>query len=267
MRVFVINLVRSTDRKQYMHQQFHSLGIPFEFIEAVDAANLSDETIEQMQDSAHADFLSRVMRRGSYACLLSHHSIFKKMVAEQIPYAAIFEDDAGLSPDFKTVLTTVEPQLCDNEIVLFYSHNNYQKTTFSKQHAVAVGARQLVYTMDVWSHSTAAGYIVTLAAAKQLLTIDSNVQMPFDAWGSYYDKGYIAGLRCIIPFPVTPGKFESEINYVKGNSLMGKVRELLHKYKFLPITKILEYRRNRYVKQYSAYTLTNEISPLVNKKY
>jgi glycosyl transferase family 25 len=265
MRVFVINLARSTDRKQYMQQQFEKLGIPFEFIKAVDADNLSDEVIEQMQDPAHAEFLTSVMRKGSYACLLSHHSIFKKMVDEKIPYAAIFEDDAELSSDFKTVLTCVKQQLCTNEIVLFYSHNNYQETIFSTQQAVPVGTRQLVYTMDVWSHSTAAGYIVTLAAAKQLLTINSNVQLPFDSWGSYFDKGYINSLRCVIPFPVTPGKFESEINYVKGDSLMGKIRVILHKYKFFPINKILEYRRNHYIKQYSAYTLTNNISPLIKK--
>lgn len=248
-----------------MQQQFDSLGIPFEFIEAVDAANLSDATIEEMQDPAHADFLRGVMRKGSYACLLSHHSIFKKIVDEEIPYAAIFEDDAGLSTDFKTILNSVEPHIQSNEIVLFYSHNNYQKTIFSKQKAVTIGARQLVYTMDAWSNSTAAGYIVTLAAAKRLLAIDSNVQVPFDTWGSYYDKGYIENLRCIIPYPIAPGKFESEINYVQENSLMGKLRVLVHKYKFFPITQFLEYRRNRYVKQYSAYTMTDELPPSLAK--
>lgn len=250
-----------------MQQQFDKLAIPFEFIKAIDAAQLSDETVKEMQDPAHATFLQTVMRKGSYACLLSHHSIFKKMVDEQIPYAAIFEDDAELSADFKTVLAGVEPHLHRAEIILFYSHNNYQKTEFSKLDTESVGRRQLVYTMNVWSHSTAAGYVVTLEAAKRLLAINANVQVPFDAWGSYYDKGYINSIRCIIPFPVTPGKFESEINYVDENTLMGKIRLFLHKYKIFPITQLLEYRRSRYIKQFSDYALTDKASPFVGKNY
>ncbi len=245
-----------------MQQQFDKLAIPFEFIKAIDAAELSDEEVEQMQDPAHTAFLQTVMRKGSYACLLSHHSIFQKMVDEQIPYAAIFEDDAELSADFKTVLAEVEPHLRRTELILFYSHNNYQKTEFSRLDTKPVGRRQLVYTLDVWSHSTAAGYVVTLEAARRLLAINTNVQMPLDAWGSYYDKGYITSIRCVVPFPVTPGKFESEINYVAEGSLMNKVRGLLHKYKVFPITQLLEYRRNRYIKQFSGYTLVDKPSPL-----
>ena len=47
IRAIVINLKRSTDRRQAMEQQLQSLGIPFEFLEATDGSKLSDADLKK----------------------------------------------------------------------------------------------------------------------------------------------------------------------------------------------------------------------------
>lgn len=105
--VFVISLAdaHAHARQLDIARQLESLSIPFEFIDAIDGrAGLAAE-YEQMIDRAGTEIqLGRHMTDPEYACALSHMSIYRRIVDENLPGAIVLEDDAILGPLFKEFL-------------------------------------------------------------------------------------------------------------------------------------------------------------------
>jgi glycosyl transferase family 25 len=98
MQALVINLERSKSRIDFQNQQLKELGISFERIDAIDAANLDEGTYE-----AHANSWERPLRRTEVACALSHLSAWQKVHSDDQPYL-VLEDDALLSSHIKLII-------------------------------------------------------------------------------------------------------------------------------------------------------------------
>ena len=91
MKNIVISLKTATARREHIVQEFGKQNIGFEFFDAL-TPDLARPLAEKMQLHIQEDFLSP----GELACFMSHVSIWQKMVDEQIPHLAIFEDDVYL---------------------------------------------------------------------------------------------------------------------------------------------------------------------------
>ena len=91
MKNIVISLKTATARREHIVQEFGKQNVGFEFFDAL-TPDLARPLAEKMQLNIHDDFLSP----GELACFMSHVSIWQKMVDEQIPHLAIFEDDVYL---------------------------------------------------------------------------------------------------------------------------------------------------------------------------
>lgn len=98
---FYINLDRSPERRVFSEEQFARIGITATRIPAVDGKNLPDGIRDRLTARAATHWR---MSNGEIACSLSHISIWERMVNEEIPLAAILEDDVLLSPDIKQLL-------------------------------------------------------------------------------------------------------------------------------------------------------------------
>ncbi len=99
---FVINLPKDTDRRAFMEKQLTEGDFNYEIIDAVlganeDAQHAYDEGFAQKENG-------RSLTNGEIGCSLSHRIIYEKIVREHIPHALIFEDDAVLPYDFKSVV-------------------------------------------------------------------------------------------------------------------------------------------------------------------
>ncbi|UOQ73413.1 glycosyltransferase family 25 protein [Hymenobacter cellulosilyticus] len=265
MRVFVINLARSPKRRKFIEASLQKLGLAFEFFVAVDANELDDAYIASIGDPARADFLARYMKKGAYGCLLSHQALFQKIVDENLPYATIMEDDVQVAPDFKQLLDKLVPHLNPNEIVLLNSRNDFGETAYSTHAVVPVLGYQLAYPILPWVLQSGAAYVITQQAAQNLLSIISPVRYPLDSWGHYYDEKLLHSIRCVVPYPVTASKFESDINYVGNDGPLGKIRQLIYKYNIVPLRKLIEYRRRNYVRRQSSYTFVDQPSPVTQQ--
>jgi glycosyl transferase, family 25 len=91
MKNFVISLKTATARREHIQKEFGKQNIDFEFFDAL-TPDLAKPLAEKMALQVHEDFLTS----GELACFMSHVSIWQKMVDEQIPHLAIFEDDVYL---------------------------------------------------------------------------------------------------------------------------------------------------------------------------
>jgi len=101
-KIFVINLKRNSDRKEYISKLFLENGIDFEFIEAVDGSEFlsSDESYIKFWKENFLDCNNWKPNRGQMGCWLSHVKIWKNIVKENINSCLILEDDIVLnSPD------------------------------------------------------------------------------------------------------------------------------------------------------------------------
>jgi glycosyl transferase, family 25 len=101
-KTFLINMKRSPERLQFMSAQLGKLGIPFAVQEGIDGrthdfGGIYDETLSMKANGAPLADVEK-------GCALSHRNILETVIAEDLEYALIMEDDVELPDDFKRIL-------------------------------------------------------------------------------------------------------------------------------------------------------------------
>ena len=264
MKTFVINLERSTARRASIQQQLDAQNIPFEFIKAVDGSTLTDEYLAQVCDFQELAKRPHLQHKGMYGCILSHYNIYQRMVADNIPYALILEDDVIIQPGLKAMVDTLEKKVQANEAILLFSQNSYMPTVLSRQHAEALpGNHQLSYPMEPWAFGSTAGYIISLEAARGMVDLVLPIRYGPDTWGYFYDEKAIRSVRCVTPFVVKPAGFKSDIDYIENSSLLGKALNFINEKRIFPFKQLLDYRRKHTLGQATEYTFTDDVSRMV----
>ena len=109
MTAFLINLDRHPDRLTAAQDRLSQAGVRAERVSAVDGIALSPSA----RRAAVARFRAllargRLYTPGQIGCALSHHAIYRRMVAEGIPAALILEDDVLPLPGFPASLAAAE---------------------------------------------------------------------------------------------------------------------------------------------------------------
>lgn len=105
MKAFVINLARATERRASFLAAANAHGWEVEVVPAVDWRELHAEPQDdgsRMVRQVKGDLQIAVAcdgphSLGAVACALSHISLWRRIVAEGLPEACIFEDDAQLT--------------------------------------------------------------------------------------------------------------------------------------------------------------------------
>lgn len=101
-KIFVVSLPDAYARKKVIVRQLQNLLLSYEFVRAIDGRTGLPRQYESMIDRLGTfTRLGRSMTDAEYACALSHMSIYKRVVDDNLPGAIVLEDDAILSPLFK----------------------------------------------------------------------------------------------------------------------------------------------------------------------
>ena len=267
MKAFVINLERSTTRRAFMQKQLDAQGIKFEFTKAVDGATLTDEYLAQICDFEELNKRPHLMHKGMYGCILSHLNIYRRIVEEDLPYALVMEDDIVIQPNLKGVLAELETKIQPNEAILLFSQNNSIPTVLSSKNAEKLhGGHQISYPMMPWAFGSTAAYIISKEAAQGMLNWVLPIRDAPDAWNSFYHDRAIHSLRCVTPFLMKPAGFTSDIDYIAGNSLLGKALGFIKKHKVPVLNQLLDYRRKIVLDKSIQYSFTSETSPVVQSQ-
>src|SRR6266849_9125823 len=98
--VYVISLKDCQTRRRNMTERLGALGIPFQFVDAIDGRT---QRLPDVFDGA------RVVRDGFWgesalACAMSHRKVHRMIAEGGSDLALLFEDDATLSEDFTEIL-------------------------------------------------------------------------------------------------------------------------------------------------------------------
>lgn len=174
MRIFVVNLAKSTDRMASIAAQLMERKVKYERIEAVYGKSLSKEEYGRSVSSLHA-FLARgrKLTDGEVGCALSHLEIYRKMIAEQIPVAVALEDDIILDPRFTRAF---------DEIEMFVDVGKPQVVMLSTLGSRDAGRTGIVKTTSAICTD---GYVLTLPAAKIILHANYPVVTVADSWSRW----------------------------------------------------------------------------------
>lgn len=180
MRLFLINLACDRDRLAAADRQFKRLGLPYERAEAVDGCALPPDALRRAVSRRRWWCANgRPVMRGEVGCALSHHALYRRMLAEGWPALCVVEDDVLLSPDFPAALARVEAWLdpAQPQVVLFSNHT------------AAPPLPPGIHPADQDMYAEC--YALTAPAAAALLRANAPLATPCDHWGRWVRAGLI----------------------------------------------------------------------------
>ena len=206
MRIFIVNLVGSVERKAKMSQQLESLGLQHDFIEAIDGRLMSESERADVSRKINYAFLP-----GEIGCALSHQKIYQKMIDENIESALILEDDVILPRNFNEILHKITLKDDAPSVLLLSRINKY----FKEPIANVIDN----YNIHKTQHATTAhSYIINKSGAESLLKSLSPIWMTADKW-SLFEVLSLIKVHSVVPHPVILSEEStiSTINTVKGD--------------------------------------------------
>ncbi len=191
---------------------------------------------------------------GQIGCAMSHMAAYERLIARDLPYALIVEDDVVLPPQIHGIVAGIEAALRPGDVVLMF---NWPKNigVFSTVDAVPIGNHRLCLPMQMSGLGSTAAYVITREAAEGILRVNRPVVVTSDNWNYFFENGALTRGRVISPNVVALKPFESTIfvsgsklgAFLKGNAL------------FKPL--LAARRRVLTEKMPVNMTFTNEISP------
>lgn len=161
MKKFVISLSSATERRSHISSQFERQGIEFNFFDAV-TPDIAARDAQIMKLSIHESYIAK----GELACFMSHVHLWKKIVDENIPYMAIFEDDIHLGEKADYFLNQVDWIEPDWQLIKIEAFTP-KVILGAKCKEFAAEGRE-IYKL-VGKNLGTAGYILSLQGAKFLL--------------------------------------------------------------------------------------------------
>lgn len=174
MKIFVISVSTSLERRKHIEDQFSAQGIVFEFFDAI-----TPEPAKKIALEYGLNTLCDSLKGGELACFMSHVSIWQKIVDNNISYACVFEDDVCIGEDVNKYLSKSE---WIPENINFIKIEAFSRKVLMEYKGVDLpqGDRKLFRLLG--GHIATAGYIVSGKASKSLLSFVKNnrINMPID---------------------------------------------------------------------------------------
>ena len=182
MTAFLINLDRHPERLAVAQTRLSQLGVEAVRVPAVDGSALSPAARRAAVARFHALLArGRLYTPGQIGCALSHHAVYHRMIAENIPAALVFEDDVLLTPGFPAALSAAETLLDVNRRQVFLFSDGTQTPLSYEGHAFTRAK----------DGDCSEAYLITLPAARELLRVNSPMVVTLDSWTRFAARGHI----------------------------------------------------------------------------
>ncbi len=99
-KAFIIHLQRAAQRRPQVERLRADLPCASEIFDATDGALLTRDEIDKVYGRGlQQPFYPFALNRGEIGVFLSHRALWRRILAEKLDYAVIFEDDAAIEPE------------------------------------------------------------------------------------------------------------------------------------------------------------------------
>jgi glycosyl transferase family 25 len=173
---FYINRDVDVSRREQLIQYLDAANLPAERVPAVNGRSLPDGFLPLFPPSRLKD--------GEVGCYASHMLVWREIVARQLPYALVLEDDARFEPAAKDLVSDVLGKLPKGWDYVHLDGRLHSRSFPHRPLAVLSGRSKLVRYARI-PHGTAA-QLVSLEGARKLLKavprvrpVDTDIRMPW----------------------------------------------------------------------------------------
>ena len=174
MKAIVISLAHAQERRRRIAQRFSEAGLPFEFMDAVDAEDMTEADMAQVDTRYRRRWGLRPVASSELACWRSHVSAITRASTGPDPMTAIFEDDAIPLPELPAVLDALEHPPVSFDLVSL-ARRSRKPLVAAEPLAAGRSMGRVRY-----SEYCAAGYVITREAAAYLAGRMKRMRLPVD---------------------------------------------------------------------------------------
>ena len=234
MKIVVISLLTSVDRRAKVIEKLSAKNLAFEFLDAVDGRTDDHPYLKNYNEKAYLLNRCRTAAPGELGCYVSHLLAWEKCVALNEPLV-VLEDDFELTEDFVEGLNFVE-QFLDKVVFVRLERikTNYHIASRYKDEKFSL-------KMQLKVEMCATGYVITPQGAKALLTKGREICAPVDVY-LRHTSIHKQLMYVLTPFIVYPTHADTiigwEIRKKKQKGLVLKARRFIHKW-FYTIGNVL----------------------------
>lgn len=161
MKTIVINLPRAVTRRQAMTENLDSLGIEFEFLEATDWKDLTEQECSMVDTVERTRQGQKPLSKSMIGAVTSHRRALARLIASGDEMAVILEDDITVLPEFRDFLSTVENSQTSFDVI--FLHRGRSKNPFVPLERMGRYRLGIVKFSD-WGTQ---GYVITRSAARR----------------------------------------------------------------------------------------------------
>ncbi len=175
--VFCISLARAKERRATMRRRLDALGMPYEFVGGVDGEKLDFSHYKnRLRPDAFRRIRGREMSPGEVGCFLSHHNLWRRIIAEQTECALVLEDDAQWDGDLPDVVADVAACEWQWDVVMLSAPNRIA----AERTVCGVGKNGRNLVRYKWRATNTAGYLIRLSGAAKLFGHCWEIRAPID---------------------------------------------------------------------------------------
>lgn len=261
IKILVISLLRSPDRREVIRSRLSDLGLDFAFIDAVDAKALSNESIREIQlaQRTHRDY-GRYMGPTEIACAMSHVAAYREIANSKLDGAIILEDDAIIDDRFRALFNWLQAQRPSLQGLFLLGGGEYlEKGVVKNYFDFAILAKTPELFDRSWGAffrvdrcfdrlARACGYFIDQESAARLFENNSPPKALADDWPFFIRQGWITPYLCrpyLIEHPLLitgqsllqEDRSKDEASKKKG-SMPYRIKDLIGYYRLLYRLKV-----------------------------
>jgi glycosyl transferase, family 25 len=257
MRAYVINLARSPERRAHMSAELQKTGMPYKFVDGVDGQELDFTDPKVIDDPAVLD--ADWFRPGLVGAAFGHLRACEQILADDLDWALVLEDDARLPKDLVSLTETVAVYMDGAEIAVLCALSP-GLGKLSRHGLIRLpSSRQLAFPINVNELGGGAAYIITREACKRMVAYIGPYRAHPDDWGYWFNEGALDRVRCVMPSPVRQDPaFVSAILYHDQGGLKARILGMAEKYNINFLNQIIVYRRARIMRNQAKFELADE---------
>lgn len=243
-KIFIVSLLRASERRKFMESQLRRLKLEFEFVEAFDALTLSTEDLDKVNNNR---VYGAVLKKGEIACAISHARACDTLASDpNCEYGLVIEDDVILGRKLGLVLSQLQTLGNKSDVILLYSPI-YRPVALKVE-------RELTQQYSLTSPNGfenvfgTQAYFLSKEKAKQLSQAITPVKTIADDWQRYFDLGVFQSIKMVFPFPVLHAEFISVVNE-KGQTrtlgLRSRFKNFFYRNRLFPFYHLFLVARRR----------------------
>ncbi len=218
-KAFIIHLERSARRRPQVERLRAALPCASEVFAATDGALLAQDEVDRVyRRGLNKPLYPFALNRGEIGVFLSHRALWRKIVAEGLDYALIFEDDAAIQPEeFAKTFTLAR----ETRPLWTYALAPSEKTPVGGK-ILAQGEGVALLRPDN-PPLRAIAQFVSAQAARRLLEVTEKFDRPVD---TFLQMSWVTGVEL---FAFQPSGVRDASAGIGGSTIQARKKPLSHR--------------------------------------